>query len=205
MNCREALPLIHEYLDGDLELERSEALQAHMRGCGDCTALFAEYERTEALVRVLERPEAPPGLAASIMAALPPARTNRSWARWMRRHPAATAAAAFLVVMVSSFLSLWNQGSQLVVRGDDLEGIVIEDGKVIVPADATMRGDLVVENGTVQVDGELEGDLIVIDGNVALASTAHISGRVNKVDRALDYIWFKLGEWFGGMLPAPQP
>lgn len=205
MECREALPWIHEYLDGDLEPDRAEALRLHMRGCANCTAMFAEFERTEALVRALDEPAAPPHLSASIMAALPPMRSNRSWARWMRKHPAATAAAAFLLIMVSSFFSLWNQGSQLAVRGDDLEGIVIEDGKVIVPQGARMEGDLVVENGTVQVDGDLEGDLIVIDGNVALASTAHISGRVQEVDRALDYIWFKLGEWFGGMLPAPQP
>jgi anti-sigma factor RsiW len=205
MNCREALPLIHEYLDGDLESERAEPLQEHLQSCANCKTLLAEYERAEALVGALDEPEAPPHLAASIMAALPPARTNRSFARWMRRHPAATAAAAFLVIMVSSFFSLWNQGSQLAVRGDDLEDIVIEDGKVIVPQGATMEGDLVVENGTVQIDGDLEGDLIVIDGSVALASTAHISGRVQEVDRALDYIWFKLSEWFGGMLPAPQP
>ncbi|TLS48241.1 anti-sigma factor [Paenibacillus antri] len=205
MDCREALPLIHEYLDGDLERDRAEALRLHMRGCASCTTTFAEFERTEALVRALDEPATPPHLSASIMAALPPMRANRSWARWMRKHPAATAAAAFLLIMVSSFFSLWNQGSQLAVRGDDLEGIVIEDGKVIVPQGARMEGDLVVENGTVQVDGDLEGDLIVIDGNVALASTAHISGRVQEVDRALDYIWFKLGEWFGGMLPAPQP
>jgi len=205
MDCREALPLLHEYLDGDLESANASALQSHLSGCSGCAARLRSYERTEALVRVLERPQTPPDLTASIMAALPPqSRSRRSWARWLRRHPAATAAAAFLVVMFSSFFSLWNQGSQLSVRGDDLEGIVIEGGKVIVPQGARMEGDLVVENGTVQVDGEVEGDLTIIDGSVAYASTAHISGRVTEVDRALDYIWFKLGEWFGAMLPAPQ-
>ena len=205
MDCREALPLIHEYLDDDLEAEDASGLRQHLNDCRDCSALLRQYEQVEALARVLEKPKPPAGMTASIMAALPPERSRRSWSRWIRRHPAATAAAAFLFVMISSFLSLWNQGTQLAVRGDDLEGnIIIEEGRVIVPSDATVRGDLIVENGTVQVDGELEGDLTVIDGSVALASTAHISGRVTEVDRALDYIWFKLGEWFGAMLPAPQ-
>ncbi|HZG86067.1 zf-HC2 domain-containing protein [Paenibacillus sp.] len=205
MDCKEALPLIHEYLDDDLEAERALALKQHLHDCSDCSALLRQYEQVEALARVLEKPRAPSGLTASIMASLPPERSSRSWSRWIRRHPAATAAAAFLFVMISSFLSLWNQGTQLAVRGDDLEGnIIIEEGRVIVPPDATVRGDLIVENGTVQVDGELEGNLTVIDGNVALASASHISGRITEVDRALDYIWYKLGEWFGAMLPAPQ-
>lgn len=204
MNCRDALPLMHEYFDGGLKDEEAYELRTHMNACPGCERRFRSYERTEALVRSLDRPEARPDLTASVMAALPPAARSRSWARWVRRHPAATAAAAFLIIMISSFLSLWNQGTQLTVRGDDPEGIVIEDGKVIVPKDARIRGDLVVENGTVQIDGELEGNLTVIDGKVLYASTAHISGRVIQVDRALDYIWFRLSEWFSFMLPAPQ-
>lgn len=204
MDCREALPLIHEYLDGDLGGERKEALRLHLKSCTACERLLCEFEQTEALMRALNRPETPSYLTSSIMSALPDVQSNRSFARWIRRHPALTAAAAFLIIMMSTFFSLWNQGTQLVVRGDDLDGIVLENGKVIIPRDKTMDGDLIVENGTVQVDGDLKGDLIVIDGQVALASTAHISGRINKVDRALDYVWFKLNEWFGGMLPQPQ-
>jgi len=205
MECSDALPLIHEYLDGDLAPEPAAELQSHLRACADCAALLREYERTEALARMLERPATPQGLTASIMAALPPQPRDRAWTRWIRRHPAATAAAAFIVIMVSSVLSLWNQGSQLVVRGDDLEGIVIEGNKVIVPSDSRMEGDLVVENGTVQVDGDVEGDLVVIDGNVALASTAHISGRITQVDQAIDWIWYKISEWTGAFGPAASP
>src|SRR5690606_29938050 len=106
--------------------------------------------------------------------------------------------------MVGSFLSLWNQGTQLAVRGDDLDGIIVEEGSVVIPSNAKMRGKLEVENGTGRVDGDVESNVIVIDGKVALASTAHGSGRVTKVDQALDYVWYKLGEWFGALLPAPQ-
>jgi anti-sigma factor RsiW len=204
MECKEALPLIHEYLDGELERDRSAQLRLHLTDCTACTSRFRAYERTEALVRVLEKPEPPKDFTASIMAALPPVRSNRSWSRWLRRHPAAATAAAFLIIMVSSFLSLWNQGTQLAVRGDDLDGIVVEEGRVIIPSDATMEGDLVVENGTVQVDGDLRGNLVVIEGHVALASTAHISGQITQVDQAMDWIWFKISELFNGLLPQPQ-
>ncbi|MCI3918651.1 zf-HC2 domain-containing protein [Paenibacillus sp. TRM 82003] len=204
MNCKEALPLIHEYVDGDLVGDGAVGLRAHLKDCAACTSRLNSYEKTEALVRVLEKPEAPPDLSASIMAALPPNR-SRSLARWLRRHPAAATAAAFVIIMLSSMMSLWNQGTQLAVRGDDLEGIQIEGSHVIVPSNTTMTGDLVVENGTVQVDGDVEGNLTVIDGTVALASTAHISGHITEIDRALDWIWFKLNDWFQALSPAPQP
>lgn len=204
MECKEALPLIHEYLDGDLMNDQSIRLKQHMKSCEACTARFRSYEQTEALVRVLDRPETPVDFTASIMAALPPARSNRRWSRWLRSHPAAATAAAFLIIMLSSFMSLWNQGTQLVVRGDNLDGIIVEDGRVIVPSSTTMDGDLIVENGMVQVEGDVRGDLVVIDGSVAMASTAHISGKITKVDQALDWIWFKVSELFTGMLGQPQ-
>lgn len=204
MNCKEALPLIHDYLDGELAKEQTGQLERHLAECAACAGLLRAFERTEAWIRSTDRTDVPAGLSAKVMLSLPPASGNRSLLRWMRRHPAAAAAAAFFVIMVSSFLSLWNQGTQLAVRGDDLEGIVIEGNKVIVPPEATVEGDLVVENGTVQVDGDLRGNLIVIDGTVALASTAHISGSITEVDRALDWIWFKVKEWIGAMLPEPN-
>jgi anti-sigma factor RsiW len=204
MECSEALPLIHDYLDGDLAGEQTGALRLHLKECEACTSRFRTYERTEAFVRAMDRPSAPVNFTASIMTALPQARSNQTWSRWLRRHPAAAAAAAFLIIMVSSLLSLWNQGTQLAVRGDDLDGIVIEGGRVIIPSGATMEGDLVVENGIVQVDGDVHGNLTVIDGSFAMASTAHISGNITQVDQALDWIWFKISELFNEWLPQPQ-
>ena len=201
MNCKDALPLIHEYLDGDLPSAHAVKLQQHLRECTDCASRFRLYEKTEALVRVLDRPEPPSHLTSSIMSALPPVSRKRIWIRWVRQHPAIVAAAAFIIIMMSSLLSLWNSGTQLVVRGDDLEGnIIIEGQRVIVPADSSIDGDLIVENGTVQVDGHVRGNVTVIDGHVAMASTAQISGHIKQVDQALDWLWFKMNEWFRAAL-----
>ncbi|WP_199615057.1 zf-HC2 domain-containing protein [Paenibacillus alkalitolerans] len=205
MQCKEALPLMHDYLDGQLNATRQLELRYHLRDCPACSSRFRALEKTEALVKVLERPQTPDDLTAKIMANLPPAPVRRSWVSWVRRHPAATAAAAFLIVMISSFLSMWNQGTQLIVKGDDLDGVFIEGRNVIVPENSTMKGSLVVENGTVQVDGDVKGNLTVIDGKAVLASTAHISGQVTEVDRALDWIWYKFGEWYTLLVGQPQP
>ena len=202
MNCKEALPIMHEYFDGLLDGEGAAALRRHLAECPACAARFRAYERTEALMRSLRRPETPPGLTASILAALPPETRRRSWFRWIRRHPAAAVTAAFLIVMLGSFLSIWDQDSRVTVSGDDLDGIIVEGDKVIVPEGTRLDGNLTVRNAEVRVDGELAGNLTIIDGSVAYASAAHISGRVTKVDRALDYIWLKIEEWFGALVPA---
>jgi hypothetical protein len=48
--------------------------------------------------------------------------------------------------------------------------------------------------------GDLEGNLTVIDGNVIpLASTAHIAGEIKTIDRAVDWMWYKVSSWFGAL------
>ncbi len=202
MQCNEALPRLHEYLDGDLQPSAVPELQAHLEECRSCAKRLRALEQTEAIVRTLQEPPAPGRLSERIMGSLPLPPRRRTWVNWVRRHPAATAAAVFLVVMLASVMSAWDQGTELSVRGEDLEGIVIDGHHVLVPAAAVLDGDLVVENGTVQVDGDLRGNLVVIDGHVALASTAHIAGRVTEVDRALDWVWYRIGEWASAMTGA---
>jgi cytoskeletal protein CcmA (bactofilin family) len=79
-----------------------------------------------------------------------------------------------------------------------MDHLVIEGNKVTIPEGEKITGDLTVVNGDVQVLGDLEGNLTVIDGNLApLASTAHIAGQVKTIDRAVDWIWYKVSSWFG--------
>lgn len=60
-----------------------------------------------------------------------------------------------------------------------------------------MQGDLVVQRGTLKVEGDVTGNLTVIDGTLNLASTAHISGQVTQVNEAIGWVWYKLGEFVG--------
>jgi len=195
MKCNDAARWMHDYLDGDLAQEESVQLQQHLRDCPSCQARFEALERTEALIYAQPVPAAPAHLTDAIMGALPKKRSPRAWTSWVQRHPAASAAAIFLVVMLSSFVAMWNQDDQLSLSGD-LSHVVIEGNKVIVPAGQKVQGDLTIKNGEAEVLGEVEGNLTVIDGNVTLASTAHIAGKVKTVDKALDWAWYKVTTWF---------
>lgn len=196
MQCHDALPLMHEYLDGDLEAAESALLKKHLIACPSCNRMFKQMEQAEALVRMMPKSPVPEGLTARIMSRIPEPEKRTRWFTWVKNHPAVSVASVFLLVMISSFLSLWNEDQDMVVKGANLDQVVIRGDTVIIPEGHTVQGDLMVKRGKIQVDGSVEGDLTVIDGSYNLASTAYISGHVNKVDETLEWLWYKVNEVF---------
>ena len=198
MKCNVAVMYMHDHLDGDLAREEMVQLQQHLAQCPSCYSRYESLERTDALVKALPIEKAPDQLSDRIMKSLPSSRRPAAWTSWVRRHPAVSAAAIFMVVMLSSFVSMWNQSQELSVSGPDMDHLVIEGKKVIVPEGQKVTGDLTVVNGDVQVLGDLEGNLTVIDGHLMpLASTAHIAGEIKTIDRAVDWFWYKVSSYFG--------
>lgn len=201
MDCKEAILLMHDYLDGDLTGPEAERLKRHFQSCASCRERYAKLEKAGALVASLKPVCAPsPMSTLAIMQKLPAPKRRSIWAAWPRRHPAATVAALFVIVMLGSFLTMWDEGTQLVVQGSDLEQIVIKGNTVVVPEGHTVRGNLIIEHGDIEVDGKIEGNLVVIDGKYALASTAHISGEITSVNQAVGWIWFKLNHLFSQLV-----
>ncbi|MFC5470364.1 zf-HC2 domain-containing protein [Cohnella suwonensis] len=199
MKCNVAVVYMHDYLDGDLSREDTNQLREHLNGCPACQARYDSLERTDALVKALPIEKTPENLGDKIMKSLPrKRRPTKAWTSWVGRHPAVSAAAIFVVVMLSSFMSMWNQSRELSVSGPDLSHLIIEGNNVIVPEGQKVVGDLTVTNGDVQVLGDIEGNLTVIDGELKpLASTAHIAGQIKTIDRAVDWFWYKVSSFFG--------
>lgn len=198
MDCREASLGMHEYLDGTLAGNPLKELKEHIDGCSGCRERFNRLEQTEALIRIMPEPDVPRGLAEKIMMALPKPGRRTLIKRWIKRHPAVSVAAIFIMVMMSSFLSLWDKGGSLVVKGADLEDVVIQGDVVTVPQGSTIDGDLTVENGKLHVDGTINGNLIVVDSSYYLASTASIAGQVTDIHQTIDYFWFRVKEFLSG-------
>lgn len=197
MDCKTALPLMHEYLDGDLSGSSAIGLREHLLACPMCKERFRRMEQTVALVKMGAQPmRAPDHVTTKIMLALPPVRRQPHWTGWARKHPAASVAVVFLAVMLTGFANLWNADTQLSVRGNDLNEVMIEGNTVVVPSGKSVHGDLVVENGKVRLDGEVTGNVVVIDGSVIMASTAKIGGEIRQVDELVDWVWFKMNQWY---------
>ncbi len=198
MDCKLAVSLMHDYLDNDLSEPKQLELQQHLQECSECRVNFEKLEHTDMLLFSLTHHATKPSddLADRIMGMLPKPKKQKAWVTWVRNHPALTAAAMFVVVMLFSTISFWNQENQLVVKSDEFEKLVIEGDTVIIPADQVIAGDITVENGKAKIYGQVNGNLTVIDGELFQASTAHIAGQVKDIDKAMDWIWYKISNLF---------
>jgi len=196
MECKHASSMMHDYLDGELSRDQAERLKQHLDECPDCLKEFRELERTEmmlfATIKQHSNISAPDELVNRIISQIPSQPKQQAWIKWIKRHPALTAAAMFLLVMLFSAVSIWDSDDQLVVKGAGLDQVIIQGDTVTVPSDAVIAGNLTIENGKAEIYGEVQGNLTVIDGSFYQASTAHISGEVKQIDQALDWIWYRI-------------
>lgn len=211
MKCNVAIVWMHDYLDDDLPREQVKELKEHLIACPDCRQRFEQLKRTDAFLHATmveglhDSADAGTDSAASraltekIMGQLPVQRRKQGWTAFIRRHPALTVAAVFCLVMFSSFLAMWGQNSELIVRGTDLQQLVFEGDRVIVPEGVQIHGDLTIENGIAEVHGEVLGNLTVIDGTTNLASTAKIVGENRQINQAIDWLWYKVTTTVSGL------
>lgn len=199
MNCKQANPLIHEYLDATLEGPELTELQQHLLDCPECRNVLRGLEQADACLLIAPQPPIiSDGFTDRIMVALPRRSKSTAFKRWIKRHPAISVAAVFVLVMMSSFVSLWDSENDLVVKGNDLENVIIHGDVVTVPEGQTVHGNLFVENGQMEVFGRIDGNLVVLDGSIFTASTANIAGQVTNVNETIDRFWFKVKEFMSG-------
>ncbi len=207
MECKVAIVKIHEYLDGELSRDESEKLKAHMEVCSACKSRFEQLEKVDAAMYHAFEAAKPTvhynanALTARIMQQVPksPSKKKKGIVRLLYRYPGITAAAIFLLVMFGSFAASWQQDAKLMISVEDVQKLVVDGKTVIVPEGVHVTGDLIVENGSIEVFGEVEGNVTVIDGKMVLASTGHIAGQSKIIDEALGWFWYKVTSAFGGM------
>ncbi|WP_028558978.1 zf-HC2 domain-containing protein [Paenibacillus pinihumi] len=216
MECNVAIVMMHDYLDDELPREDKIKLKEHMKICPSCQQRFDQLQRTEAFTHSAmisglsesrmesswRSEQAVSALTSSIMQQMPLVRRRKhGFVDWVRRHPGLTAAAVFLFVMLTSFFAMWDQGTELIVKGagEDLQRIIIDGDTVIVPRGVQIHGDLTIENGTADIQGEVMGNLTVIDGSLKMASTAKIVGENREINQALDWLWYKVSKTVSGL------
>ena len=196
MKCEEEIvELMHEYLDEEINPENEIILREHLKGCKDCETLFNEYKKTIAVVKGTSMMHAPPNFTANVMARLPKEKKKVGVQRWLRNHPLIAAASLFLVLMMGSVFSTWNQEQEFSVSKQ--ENLVVQNDTVIVPEGEVVKGDIIVRNGKLKIEGEVQGDVTVINGEVIngekyLASAGHVTGQIEEVNEVFDWIWYHM-------------
>lgn len=202
MNCnKEAIALMHKYLDGELYKDDERRLRDHLHKCPSCQEHFHELKRTTTLIKNTTPVSAPPRFTANVMANLPKEKKRKNYLRRLQRHPILTAAAIFFILMFSGIFTAWNQDQQVTVSKQ--ENLEIRDHTVIVPEGVTVQGDLVVRNGDLRIHGKVDGDITIINGDIIdetpqggtneqldRNNLRAYSGELTEVNQVYEWIWY---------------
>lgn len=200
----EVVQYMHEYLDGGIDPGQEQLLEEHLKTCLECRQLFDELNNTVSLLELEEPMQAPEGFVEGVMAQLPETHQQKKKSnvkRWLHKHPILSAAALFLILMSAALFSSYNTNEQFSVTMQP--NLIIEGETVVVPAGEIIKGDLVVKNGDLRIEGEVDGDVTVIRGEKYMASTAVVTGNIEEIDEVFDWIWYKMKTSFKGLLPEP--
>lgn len=181
---------MHEYLDGEISREHELELKSHLQSCEACQAHMHELSDVVAFVKGAAHIEAPNDFSHSVIARLPKEKSHAGVSKWLRRHPVLAAAAMFLLLMSSALFTNFNDEQQFSFTKQ--ENVVVEGETVIIPEGQVIKGDLVVRNGDVRIDGELDGNLTIINGSAYMASTANVTGTSEEINEVFDWLWYKI-------------
>ncbi|MBG9787012.1 zf-HC2 domain-containing protein [Brevibacillus laterosporus] len=204
MDCREAKQLNHVFLDKDIDQLSNQRLQQHLLNCEECRTHLQQLQKVIAYVESASHIQAPSDFTARVMAQLPPVAKRKSFGNWMRRHPFVTAAAVFFVLMTGSLFTSWfDRDNTLQITSANMDKLKIDKARnvVVVPAGTTLTGDLIVRNGSVEVEGEVKGNVVAIDGRVFLASTAQVAGDTESIEMIFDWVWYEMKNIGNDLLP----
>ena len=184
------IELMHEYLDEEITPEHERTLREHLQSCKDCEALFNELKKTIAFVKSVSYMQAPDDFTANVLARLPKEKRKIWIQRWVKNHPMLAAASLFFILMMGSLFSTWNEDREFSVTKQ--KNLVVQNNTVIVPKGETVKGDVIVRNGKLKIEGEVQGDVTVINGEKYLASAGHVTGQIDEVNEVFDWIWYHI-------------
>lgn len=186
----EVVLYMHEYLDEEISAEDERKLRAHLQSCQECQAHFHELRKTIALVQSTSHIQAPANFTANVMARLPKEKRKVGFQRWVKQHPLFTAASLFMVLMMGSLFSTWEQEHEFSVSKQP--NLVVQNDTVIVPEGEVVKGDVVVKNGKLRIEGQVEGNVTVINGEKYLASAGQVTGEIKEVNAVFEWMWYHI-------------
>ncbi|WP_232700213.1 zf-HC2 domain-containing protein [Brevibacillus daliensis] len=204
IDCKEARVLTHVFLDKDIDQLSNQRLQQHLVVCEACRNHLVELQTVVAFVESASHVHAPSDFTARVMAQLPAVPKRKTFGNFLRKHPFLTAAAVFFFLMTGNLFTSWFDDNTLQVTSTNMDQLKIDRDRnmVVVPAGTTLTGDLIVKNGSVEVEGEVNGNVVAIDGSVFLASTAQVAGNIESVEEILDWVWYEFKNMGNYLLPS---
>ncbi|MGN7386297.1 zf-HC2 domain-containing protein [Sporosarcina sp. SAFN-015] len=199
--CQEpVIHLMHAYLDGDISRQDEQLLQKHLADCEHCREMMDEFKMSALFLKEAAPIQAPDGFVSGVMARLPKEKSQAGFQRFLRRHPLVAAAALFLILMSATLFSSFGNNQQFSFTKQP--NLIVEGETVVVPAGEVVKGDIVVKNGNLRIEGEVDGNVTVIRGTKYMASTAVVTGKSEEIDQAFDWLWYKIKSTVKDIFPS---
>ena len=180
---------MHDYLDGDISREHEQELKKHLQSCAQCQQHMHELSDTVAFIKGAAHISAPPGFESQVMQRLPKRKNTVGIKKWFRQHPILVAAAVFCLFMGATLLGSYSNDDQFAVTKQP--NLIVDGQTVIVPQGEVVKGDIVVKNGDIVIEGEVDGNVTVINGSY-MASTAVVTGQIEEVNEMFDWLWYQM-------------
>lgn len=181
---------MHMYLDGEISHAEEHELMNHLAQCPACQELMESLEAAILFIEQAEPTMAPIGFVDGVMSRLPKEKRQVGVQRWLRHHPLIAAAALFFILMSVSLFSSYGNDQQFSVTKQP--NLVIEGETVVVPAEEVIKGDIIVKNGDLRIEGQVDGNITVINGSKYMASTAVVTGKSEEIDQVFDWLWYTI-------------
>lgn len=201
--CQLPMEQLHDYVDGELSDQMMEKTYEHVVSCPACQRHVDELRLITLRLEQAKNEHIPPlssqftqGVMQKINSEKKPATKKvRPIKRSIfRQYPFVSAAAIFMFMMSALLFSEYRAPDEFAFTKQP--NIIVEGETVIVPEGEVVEGDLVVRNGNLRIEGEVNGNVAVVKGEKYMASTAVVTGEVEEIDRAFDWLWYKIKRFF---------
>ena len=189
MNCRSAIYLMHDFFNDDIDEFLKNELSKHLNNCRTCNEHFNELKLTNNILLQLPKENVSSNFVDKVLVKCIKKERVRKWAT---RYPVVFAASIFLLLFSVSLISYVVPNNEFKLVSGDQQNLIINGNEVIVPEGKEIFGDIVIENGNLQIEGEVEGNVTVFNGKIFMASASRVNGKTNQVNQIFERIWYQI-------------
>lgn len=192
LKCDDSIILMHNYFDDDIDEYSHRELLAHLKECHSCNEHFKELKMTEQVLRQLPKKNVESTFVNKVLVKIPSSKRKENLGIWLKEHPVVVAASIFLFLFAVSTFSYMAPEKELRIVSGNQTNLIVQGNEVIVPEGQKVLGDLVIENGNLQINGEVKGNVTVVNGHILMANASQVDGSTKQVDQFFEWLWYQL-------------